>query len=145
MFMLIGSGEPRLKNYFQIPFATLIKQSSSMYVASLKTKRSCRINLQHLQDLNLIHLRIIGLISIWMKKPHTKKCKKQTRKLNQSGKINEKVRRLPNGTFIIALSLLELIQKIFKTREKFQSHFINYSYQMGDVSFIIYKQGKKYN
>lgn len=74
-----------------------------------------------------------------------KKCKKQTRKLNQSGKINEKVRRLPNGTFIIALSLLELIQKIFKTREKFQSHFINYSYQMGDVSFIVYMQGKKYN
>lgn len=69
-----------------------------------------------------------------------KKCKKQTRKLNQSGKINEKVRRLPNGTFIIALSLLELIQKIFKTREKFQSHFINYSYQMGDVSLYARKK-----
>ena len=47
------------------------------------------------------------------------------------------------GDYQMGLLLLHFPYWIsFKTREKFQSHFINYSYQMGDVSFIIYARKK---
>lgn len=118
--MLIGSGEPRLKNYFQIPFATLIKQSSSMYVASLKTKRSCRINLQHLQDLNLIHLRIIGLISIWMKKPHTKNVKNRLGNSIRVGKLMRKWGDYQMGLLLLHFPYWNSFKRYSKPEKSFK-------------------------
>lgn len=102
-----------------------------MYVASLKekTKRSCRINLQHLQDLNLIHLRIIGLISIWIRKTTQKKCKNRLGNSIRVGKLMRKWGDYQMGLLLLHSPYWIAFKRASKPEKSLQSHFINYSYQ----------------